>query len=346
MKPPWLGNSACYIFNRLAAALHPNRRALRTPAMPFFTTFTSCGPARSSGPTIRLALLGTAALALLSGCSASKVLDTLVAHDTYQGQTGLPYGDDPRQRLDIYRPTVRTDTGPAPVVLFIYGGSWTRGERADYRFVGEALAANGIVAIVADYRLSPQVRYASMLADNALALEWTLAHAAELGGDPSRTYLMGHSAGAYNAAMLALDPRWLRQVGLSPRQLAGWIGLAGPYDFLPIVDPEVQVAFDWPRTPPDSQPLFHAQHTAPRTLLLAGADDDVVDAHRNTEGLARALRAAGTDVQVQVFKGVGHITTVAALARPLDWLAPVLPKVLDIVRQQPDATQALRAEIP
>lgn len=315
--------------------------------MPFITPFTSCGTARM---TRRFSLLaaGTAALALLSACSASKVLDTLVPHSTYQGEAGVAYGSDPRQRLDVYRPAVPATDGKAPMVLFIYGGSWTRGERADYRFVGEALAANGIIAIVADYRLSPQVRYPSMLADNALALQWTLAHAAELGGDPSRTYLMGHSAGAYNAAMLALDPRWLRSVGLSPARLAGWIGLAGPYDFLPIGDPEVKVAFDWPRTPADSQPIEHASKAAPRSLLMAGTDDDIVDAQRNTQGLARKLRAAGADVQLQMLQGVGHVTTVAALARPLDWLAPVLPTVLAFVRQAPlpAGTPGLQAEIP
>jgi acetyl esterase/lipase len=327
--------------------MHPNRHTLRTTAMPFITPFTSCGAARI---TRRFSLLaaGAAAVALLSGCSASKLLDTLVPHDTYQGEAGVAYGSDPRQRLDVYRPAMPTAGGTSPVVLFIYGGSWTRGERADYRFVGEALAANGIIAVVADYRLSPQVRYARMLADNALALRWTLAHAAELGGDPTRTYLMGHSAGAYNAAMLALDPRWLQQVGLSPSQLAGWIGLSGPYDFLPIVDPEVQIAFDWPRTPADSQPIEHASSAAPRSLLVAGTGDDIVDAERNTQGLANKLRAAGADVQVQMLKGVGHITTVAALARPLDWLAPVLPTVLAFVRQQPQPADRahLQTKVP
>ena len=279
--------------------------------------------------------IGSAIAALLSGCSGAQVLDRLVAHDTYHGPTGVRYGPDPRHLLDVYQPETGTAPGHAPVVLFFYGGNWTSGERAEYRFVGEALAANGIIAVVADYRLSPQVQYDGFLGDCALALQWTLAHAASLGGDPARVMVMGHSAGAYNAAMLALDPRWLAPLGLTPSHLAGWIGLAGPYDFLPIVDPQVQVAFGWPHTPADSQPIFYADAKAPRTLLLAARNDKVVDTQRNTVGLANQLRAAGTDVDMRIFDRLSHVTTVAALARPLDWLAPVLPTVVDFVRGDP-----------
>ena len=287
--------------------------------------------------TRRLGLLGmgSAIAGLVSGCSGAQVLDRLVAHDTYHGPTGVAYGPDARHLLDVYQPATGTVPGSAPVVVFFYGGNWTHGERADYRFVGEALAANGIIAVIADYRLSPQVRYDGLLNDCALALQWTLSHAAGLGGNPSRVMAMGHSAGAYNAAMLALDPRWLGSLGLSPTRLAGWIGLAGPYDFLPIGDPDVQVAFGWPQTPASSQPIFYASAKAPRTLLVAARNDTVVSAQRNTLGLATRLRAAGTAVDVRIFDNIGHVTTVAALARPLDWLAPVLPTVVAFVRGEP-----------
>ncbi|MBH1965779.1 MAG: alpha/beta hydrolase [Comamonadaceae bacterium] len=279
--------------------------------------------------------IGSAIAALVSGCSGAQVLNQLVARDTYHGPIGVRYGPDPRHLLDVYQPNTGTVPGNAPVVLFLYGGNWTRGERTDYRFVGEALAANGIIAVVADYRLSPQVNYEGLLGDCALALQWTLLHAASLGGDPARVMVMGHSAGAYNAAMLALDPRWLAPLGLTPNRLAGWMGLAGPYDFLPIVDPEVRVAFGWPQTPADSQPIFYANAKAPRTLLLAARNDTVVDAQRNTVGLANRLRAGGTEVDMRVFDNIGHVTTVAALARPLDWLAPILPTVVAFARGEP-----------
>jgi len=110
-----------------------------------------------------------------------------------------------------------------------YGGSWSSGDRADYTFVGEALAAQGFVTLVADYGLSPVVRYPGFLEDCAEAARWAWAALPQWGAD--RLCLVGHSAGAYNAAMLALDSRWLARVGRSPEELAGWAGLAGPYDF-------------------------------------------------------------------------------------------------------------------
>jgi acetyl esterase/lipase len=292
----------------------------------------ACSHARPRGLNRRTGLLAALG-ALLSGCSATQALDRLVARNTYQGQDDVPYGPDPRQRLDLFRPldTVPAPAAGRPLVVFFYGGSWTRGERAGYRFVGEALAASGAVALVADYRLSPQVRYPDFLRDCALAVKWAFDHAQALGADPARVFIMGHSAGAYNAAMLALDGRWLGEQGLSPRRLAGWIGIAGPYDFLPIGDPEVQVAFNWPATPADSQPLAHASGAAPRTLLLAAAADSLVNPRRNTEGLDRRLGAAGADVSVHLLDGVSHVTVMAALARPLNWLAPVLPLVRDFL---------------
>jgi acetyl esterase/lipase len=271
---------------------------------------------------------GLAALlaAPLAGCSASGVLDALVSRSSYRGREGVPYGSHPRQRLDIFLPLAAGR--PPPLVVFFYGGSWTRGERADYRFVGEALAAHGVAALVADYRLSPEVRYPQFLADCAQAVKWAVDHVAELGADPGRVHLMGHSAGAYNAAMLALDARWLGAAGLAPQRLAGWIGLAGPYDFLPIRNPDAQVAFNWPGTSPDTQPIVHASAAAPRTLLLAAAEDDSVNPQRSTVGLALRLKAAGAPVTHRLYDGVGHMTVLAAMASPLHWLAPVLPDVL------------------
>jgi acetyl esterase/lipase len=224
-------------------------------------------------------------------------------------------------------------------VVFFYGGSWTSGERADYKFVGEALASRGIVAVVADYRLSPEVRYPVFLMDSAEAVQCALANAERWGASPEQVYLMGHSAGGYNAAMLALDSRWLRSAGAERGQIAGWIGLAGAYDFLPIGIPEVQQAFNWPGTPADSQPLFHARHpdaaTPPRVLLLAARDDGLVNPQRNTQGLALALRARGQTVETAFYEGVGHATLIGAMAGPLRGLAPVLERVRQFVETRP-----------
>jgi len=268
--------------------------------------------------------------ALLTACSAVDLLNATVSTDTYRRTQGLPYGDHPRQRLDVYQPVDATDR--APMVVFFYGGSWSSGERADYRFVGEALAASGIVAVIADYRLSPAFPYPAFVQDSARAVGWAVAHGAAHGADPDRIFVMGHSAGAYNAAMVALDPRWLAAEGLKPSRLAGWIGLAGPYDFLPIGDRQTQVAFDWPRTPVDSQPLFHASPASPPALLLAPAADRVVNSRRSTVALARRLQSSGVYVESALFDSVSHVTLVASLASVLRGRAPVLERVSAFVK--------------
>jgi acetyl esterase/lipase len=274
----------------------------------------------------------------LAGCSASGVLDAFVSRSSYRGREGVPYGSHPRQKLDVFLPL--DASRPRALVVFFYGGSWTRGERAEYRFVGEALASHGVATIVADYRLSPEVRYPAFLEDCALAVKWAFDNALALAVDPGRIHLMGHSAGAYNAAMLALDGRWLKAVGLVPRQLAGWIGVAGPYDFLPIRNPDAQVAFNWPATAPDTQPLAHASPIAPPTLLLAAREDDSVNPQRSTVGLALALRKAGVSARHKLYDGVGHVTVLAAMAGPLDWLAPVRADVLAFLEPPAAPVQA------
>jgi len=271
--------------------------------------------------------------ALLAACSPINVLNALTPSSTFTKTTSIAYGDDPRQKLDVYRPV--TASPNAPVVVFFYGGSWNSGSKDDYGFVGEALASRGIVVVIADYRLYPQVRYPVFLQDGAQAVAWTHQHIAEYGADPKKMYLMGHSSGAYNAAMLALDTRWLAEVGLSPSMFKGWIGLAGPYDFLPIENRDVRPVFFFPDSPPDSQPINHVSHDAPPSLLIASVDDNLVNPTRNTGGLAKKLRSAGVPAEEFYFTKTSHATLVASMSRPLRWLAPVLDRVTAFIEFTP-----------
>lgn len=268
--------------------------------------------------------------ALLTACSGADLLNATVSTDSYRRTEGLAYGTDPRQLLDVYQPAAGASR--APLVVFFYGGSWSSGERGDYRFVGEALASRGIVAVVADYRLSPAARYPAFVQDSAHAVRWAVDHAAQFGADEQRIFVMGHSAGAYNAAMIALDARWLAAVGLAPSRLAGWIGLAGPYDFLPIGDAQTRVAFNWPQTPADSQPIVHASLASPPALLLAPTHDSVVNPQRSTVAMAARLRASGARVESELFDGVSHVTLLASMAQVLRSRAPVLARVAGFVQ--------------
>lgn len=269
----------------------------------------------------------------LAACSLLTTFDALVPKDRggVRVASAIAYGEGPRRKLDVYAP--RGGPGRArPVIVFFYGGSWSSGVRAGYAFVGRALAAQGFVVVVPDYRLVPEVRYPAFVEDGAAAVRWTAGHAAEYGGDPTRIVLMGHSAGAYIAAMLAVDERWL---GQGRGVIKGLVGLAGPYDFAPFDVAASRAAFgDWPR-PAETQPVTWAGAGDPPALLLVGSNDTTVRP-RNSEALAARLRKGGVDAELRSYSKVGHVGVLLALARPFRGKAPALRDASEFVRRVAD----------
>lgn len=275
------------------------------------------------------AMLALLALGSLAACSPLRTLNALSPGGASTASVDIAYGTHSRHRLDVYTP--KNASPSTPVVVFFFGGNWKTGNRADYAFVGRALASRDMVAVIPDYRLYPEVRYPDFLDDAARAVAWTVREIARYGGDPTRLFVMGHSAGAYNAAMLALDGKYLGRQGLKPAALRGWIGLAGPYDFIPIENPGTRPVFHFPDTPPDSQPINHASAASPPALLIAASSDTLVNPSRNTGGLADRLRAYGVPATDTYYDSVNHITLVASIAAPLRLLAPTLDAVENFV---------------
>ncbi len=269
--------------------------------------------------------------ALLSGCSAASILNATVPRDGVSVERGIAYGEGPRRRLDVYRN--KDAAGPHPLIVFLYGGSWRTGERGTYAFVATPLAARGAVVVVPDYRLYPEVVFPDFLDDNAHAVAWAVDHANELGADPHRVFIVGHSAGAYNAAMLAVDPRWLARAGLDRTEIAGVVGLAGPYDFLPMTDPDIIPVFAPVDDGPASQPVTYVDGSSPPLLLLAG-DADTTVRPANTRSLAARVAAAGGAVESRIYPGIGHIGIVTAFAPLFSGRAPVLDDVWRFITQQ------------
>jgi acetyl esterase/lipase len=245
-----------------------------------------------------------------------------------EGTYSVAYAPRSRGTLDICRPAGAL---AAPVVVFFYGGSWQGGSKGRYRYVAKALARRGYMAVVPDYRIYPEVRYPDFLHDGALAVRWVKDNAKKFGGDPGRLFVMGHSAGAHIAAMLAIDGRWLNKVGLAPeRDIAGLLGIAGPYDFLPLRDETLKVIFGGANRP-ETQPIFHVASGAPPALLLTGGRDRTVEPGNSTRFAAR-LRASGNDAAVRTYPRAGHLIIVAALAPLLRFLIPVLRDVDAFIR--------------
>ena len=277
---------------------------------------------------LALAVLGVLALGIGYLVSPLHTFNTLVPKDSASREVAsdLPYGEHPRQQLDIYAPAGGAED--LPVIVFFYGGSWHSGTRHGYDFAGRALAAQGFVVVMPDYRLVPEVRFPGFVEDAAMAVRWARANVADYGGDPSRIVLSGHSAGAYNAAMLAYDERWL---GEDHASIRGFVGLAGPYDFLPLDTDSTRAAFgQWPELP-ETQPVSWAGAGDPPALLLHGADDTTVKP-RNATSLESVLAEAGVDARVVEYPQVDHIDILIRLSRPLRSRTPVLDDLAAFAR--------------
>jgi acetyl esterase/lipase len=275
------------------------------------------------GEMTRRAGLSALMAAGAAACSPLTMFATLTPKDRARtAGRDEAFGPSPRQRLDVYAPPA-APAKAAPVAVFFYGGSWDSGRRQDYGWAARAIAAQGFVTLAPDYRLYPEVRYPDFIADGALAVRWAVDHAATFGGDPGRIVLIGHSAGAYNAVMLALDQDYLKAAGVDPRAIKAVAGLSGPYDFLPLNGPITTNTFGQAADLAATQPLAYVRADAPPAFLATGDKDDTVYP-RNTIKLAKALRAAGAVVDEQIYPGLNHADTVLALSKPLRGKAPLL----------------------
>lgn len=286
---------------------------------------TSKHPLNKSNRRPALGRLGIAAMGLLlAGCSPLDALNAVVPASGYDRTAGITYGDHPRQRLDVYRPK-RADA-PAPVVVFFYGGNWRDGDRADYRFVAEAMTSRGFVTVIPDYRLVPEVTFPAFVEDAARAVRWAHDHAADHGGDADRLFVMGHSAGAHLASMVAVAPDYLAAVGLDRSDVRAVAALAGPFDFLPLKDPQLAAAFGPWNDDARAEPITFVDGRQPPILLAHGAKDTTVNP-ANSAAMAARVRAVGGVARHVVYPNRAHVGILLALARPFRGLAPVLNDV-------------------
>lgn len=283
---------------------------------------------------VLLLLFGGGAKAVVAGGARSlDMADRLLGRGSARRVVaGQSYGDGPRRLLDVWAPEAAQAGDRLPVIVFFYGGDWSSGDREHYGFAGRALAEEGFVTVIPDYRLAPKAHWPDFLHDSAAAVAWVQAHIGDFGGDPDRIALMGHSAGAYNAAMLALDPQWLRGAGSDPAAIRGVAGLAGPYDFLPMEKGgRADKAMGKVRPAEKTQPIAFARGDAPPLWLATGDEDETVRP-RNSQNLAAAIQAAGGSADLRIYPGVGHTGIVMALAAPFRAKGPVLAEASDFLR--------------
>ncbi|WP_244827239.1 alpha/beta hydrolase [Caballeronia sp. TF1N1] len=271
----------------------------------------------------RFITLALAACAAGFGPSRAWATAVTAASDDEELADGLPYGPTSRQRLDVYAPEEASQHA-RPVIVYFYGGSWQAGQRADSRGVADALAQRGFVAVTPDYRVYPETVFPGFLADAAASVRWARDHAHEFGGDPERIFVMGHSAGAHIAAMLATDGRYLQAQGMAKESLRGMIGLAGPYVAIPS-EPHMGDIFPAAERA-ETLPIDFISGNEPPMLLATGTADNVVDP-RNSERFAAALRAHDDSVELKRYPGYDHGRIVDAFTASAHANSPILADV-------------------
>ena len=256
---------------------------------------------------------------VLSSCTSASLflVNTLARLDNYSVYQNIPYGEHTLNKLDIYIPQ-KQDAKPStyPVVIFFYGGCWGGCEtlnKEDYTFVAQALTAQGYIVIIPDYRRHPEVKLAGIMQDASHSVEWVRENIGSYGGNSHKLFLMGHSAGGHIAAMLTLNEKYLKPDTYN--SIKGFIGLAGPYDFLPFTKPYQYIVFGPEKKFPASQPVNFVDGTEPPLLLLYGADDTTVFP-RNIKNLAAKVNQKKGKVEIHIYKNIDHFSILAALSRP------------------------------
>jgi acetyl esterase/lipase len=264
----------------------------------------------------------------VSGCATA--LNASIPREGYHVVRDVAYGDHPRQRIDFYVPEGLEK--PTPVIVFFYGGSWQMGSKDDYRFLGQAFASKGFITAVADYRLYPEVYFPAFVDDSARAFVHVHAKISDYGGDPNNIFVAGHSAGAFNAMMLAANPEYIARAGGKTGCIRGAIGIAGPYDFLPLIDPDIIAIFS-KRPAAETQPINFVTRAMPPVFLATGVEDDTV-LPRNSERLATKLKTLGQEVTLHRYPELGHIGIILSVAYRFRDRSPLLDDIAAFIAAQ------------
>lgn len=275
--------------------------------------------------------VGKAALAALLSISLAALPahgQDVIVHENIAYKTGnVSDYESERCLLDLYLPAGESGF---PVVVWFHGGNITAGDKAEETHVGisRALAARGIAVAAVNYRLSPRANFPAYVEDAAASIAWALEHIDEFEGDAAAVFVSGHSAGAYLASMVGLDPRFLAVHGHEPGDLAGLIPISGQMVTHGTVRTERGLSPDRPIVD-EAAPVYHVSAAAPPFLAIAGSEDLPARPEENRYFVA-AMQAVGhEDVAYLEFEGRNHGTIVTRIPEAGDPVAEALIRFVE-----------------
>lgn len=271
--------------------------------------------------TIKLSLIFCFSLCLL-GCS--RIALTVVNIPSYLADYSIvediEFSAQKKLLLDVYIPAENTNAEhkdfenkeKAPVLVFFYGGRWTSGDKADYRFVADRFVKKGYVVVVPNYRKYPSVKFPAFVEDGAEALAWVYKNIGSYEGDPKRIFVSGHSAGAHIGALLTVDERYLEQHNIPSSVIRGFAGLAGPYSFVPDEEDTMDM-FGPEEKYSQMQATSFIGGREPPMLLLHGEEDTVVKMY-NLQRLKKEIVRKNGRVATHVYPDMDHVDIVSSLS--------------------------------
>jgi len=268
------------------------------------------------------------------------VLNSIAHFGHYQQYKDINYAEN-QQKLDIYITNNLTveEVSKRPTVIFFYGGCWgacSQLDKTDYRFIAQTLTDNEINTVIIDYRKFPQVKFPSIISDAAESVEWVTKNISRYGGNPNNIYLMGHSAGAHIASMLNFNKTYLTEN--TYKNIKGFIGLAGAYDFLPFDESYQPALFGPPENYYQSQTINFVTGNEPASLLMHGSNDTRVK-RRNIESLSKKIKTMKGKVETRIYNNVDHISIVSSLSIPFRSTKPILSDILKFINQTDNLSQ-------
>lgn len=243
--------------------------------------------------------------------------------------TNIAYGENLKHSLDVVS---SENCIGSPILLFVHGGSWRWGQKDYHRAIGKQFARNGVVFVSINYRLYPEVRFPEFPRDLARAIFWVRQNVERFGGNKKKIFLIGHSAGAHNACLVAMDEKYLNEFGGNLNWIKGVIPMACPFEFDPTKEFLYRDLFPNEKDINTLMPMgIEIKNKLPPFFIMHGKFDPILPENQVYE-FAEKIKDFGGEAEVRIYSSHGHFSLVRRTTSWHIWPFPLLKDILNFIR--------------